>query len=262
MGTFNNLVGRRFGRLVVVSRGANAPRGRTRWTCDCDCGATALVHAVSLINGHTQSCGCLQRQRTSDAAKTSSRTHGKTGVPEHVTWTAALSRCRNPNATSYKRYGGRGIAMCERWASSFEEFLNDMGTKPTPLHTLDRIDKNGNYEPGNCRWATKIEQANNRRDNRMVMIEGVEKTLPNACREAGDVISHCQAWRRIRGGWSHDKAVSTPPLSGRDQAALRSSLRRIASASAPPRSSPSAMMLPVARSTTRQPPARPPDFTM
>jgi hypothetical protein len=121
------------------------------------------------------------------------------------------TRCANPNAKDYPLYGGRGIRVCERW-QKFENFLADMGERPSPRHTLDRIDSDGNYEPGNCRWATPMEQANNRRDNEMVKIDGVEITLRNALRNAGMVISIDQARRRIRNGWPHDRAVSTPPI--------------------------------------------------
>lgn len=119
------------------------------------------------------------------------------------------TRCLNPNATGYERWGGRGIKVCDRW-NSFEHFLADMGPRPSLEHTLDRIKKDGHYEPGNCRWATKLEQANNRHDNNVVIIDGVEMTLRNAIREFGSVISRRQAMRRIVLGWAPKEAVSIP----------------------------------------------------
>ena len=122
-----------------------------------------------------------------------------------------ISRCCNPNATGYSRYGGRGIKVCARWLNSFESFLEDMGHRPSLAYTLDREKKDGYYEPSNCRWATKLEQANNRRDNTMVTIDGKEVTLRNAIRQFGRGISRKQALRRIEKGWPHYLAVSTPP---------------------------------------------------
>ncbi len=125
-----------------------------------------------------------------------------------------LARCRNPNATGFARYGGRGIKVCERWQNDFAVFLADVGPRPSPEHTLDREDADGDYEPGNAAWATPEQQANNRRDNRRVLIGGQVTTLRRACREAGSVISIRQAWRRIKAGWPAGEAVSTPPETG------------------------------------------------
>jgi hypothetical protein len=105
-------------------------------------------------------------------------------IREHDAWRGMLARCRNPRHPSYKNYGGRGITACERW-NSFENFLDDMGKRPSPKHSLDRIDNNGNYEPGNCRWATRREQANNTRMNRFVTFDGRTMTLAQWARETG-----------------------------------------------------------------------------
>jgi hypothetical protein len=217
-----DLTGLRFNRLVVTGRGQNYKRlvmtktgpkhknGEVRWDCACDCGGVTLATTYNLRTGHTQSCGCINRERSSAVARATHATHSLTGSSEYQSWSAMRTRCFNPRAKDYERYGGRGITICDRW-NSFENFLGDMGERPSPQHTLDRIDVNGNYESGNCRWATPLEQANNRYDNIILTIDGVDLTLRNAVRRAGSVISISQARKRIRKGWPHSEAVSTPP---------------------------------------------------
>lgn len=108
-------------------------------------------------------------------------THGKTRTPEHIVWLGMLDRCRNTNHPAYPRYGGRGIKVCDQWSNSFPNFLEDMGERPSLSHTLDRIDNDGNYEPENCRWATKKEQANNRRKNVTLNVGGTVLTVSEFC---------------------------------------------------------------------------------
>ncbi len=149
-----DLVGMRFGRLLVESRVSG---GRARWTCRCDCGAVTIVRGDSLRRGVTKSCGCYQRDRLLRHGECT----GSLRSAEHRIWTGMLSRCkRDP------RYAGRGITVCERWIV-FENFLADMGRRPTPTHSLDRIDNDRGYEPDNCRWATPTEQARNTRRTKL-----------------------------------------------------------------------------------------------
>ncbi len=147
------MIGQRFGKLVVVAKAAERPgsKGRYYWSCACDCGSAKDVGRAELIKGDTKSCGCINPR------------HGMSHSSTHKSWTAMIQRCTNPKREAFPYYGGRGITVCERWATSFAAFFADVGERP-PGTSLDRYpDPDGNYEPGNVRWATSLEQALNSR---------------------------------------------------------------------------------------------------
>lgn len=161
-----DLTGRDFGRLTVTEFAGVQDRGPRKkqllWRCKCSCGRTTVVSTAKLNYGWTTSCGCWQREARERSKK--NLKHGRHNTPEYYAWTGMKQRCLNPNYHHYENWGGRGITICQRWIDSFEAFYADMGPKPSPQHSLDRFPNgDGNYEPGNCRWATAKQQANNRR---------------------------------------------------------------------------------------------------
>lgn len=153
-----DLSGHRFGRLVAI-RDAGRDAGHHRlWLCQCDCGQETTVSTNRLRTGNTKSCGCLYRE----AHTTHGATRGGRRTVEFTAWSHMLRRCNDHRHPQFKDYGGRGIRVCARW-DDFAAFAADMGPRPSPKHSLDRIDVNGNYDPSNCRWATKDVQQHNRR---------------------------------------------------------------------------------------------------
>jgi hypothetical protein len=152
------VAGQIFGRLTVLRRDGQR-YGQSVWLCRCICGTECHTVRANLVLGLTQSCGCLNAELASARRKT----HGQSkGVREYRIWMGMKARCLQPSAARWKRYGGRGITVCERWLHSFERFIADMGPCPSPKHSIDRINNDGNYEPSNCRWATASEQMLNR----------------------------------------------------------------------------------------------------
>lgn len=163
---FKDLTGQRFNRLVVQARSENDKHGNAKWICLCDCGGKRITSGVQLRRGECQSCGCYHKD--SARAVCLKRTkHGEARLgnttKEYTTWTAMKSRCLYKKNKFYHYYGGRGIKVCDRWLDSFENFLTDLGRRPSDQHSLDRVDPNGNYEPSNCKWSTDQEQNRNKR---------------------------------------------------------------------------------------------------
>lgn len=205
---FKNIRGMKFGRLKVLDRDGSNHNGQALWKCICDCGEIKSVLGKYLRSGHSRSCGCLMKE----VQKRGRFKHGfaprKKQHYLYGTWGKMIYRCHVPTSSDYQLYGGRGIKVCERWRNSFPNFLQDMGDRPIGT-SLDRIDRNGNYEPSNCRWATDLIQGNNKRNNVSIEHGGKTKNLSEWAREIG--ISPSSLWARInRHGWSLEKALTTP----------------------------------------------------
>jgi len=207
---FIDLTGKRFGRLVVVERHPeNAYGYHPRWVCRCDCGATTTVLTQSLRRGATKSCGCGMVRH--GHARQGTRTK------EYKTWASMIQRCYTPSATGYPWYGGRGITVHPEWVASFEAFLRDVGPAPAQERrwSIDRIDPDGHYVPGNVRWVETLTQANNRRDSRKLTHGGETLTIPQWSRKTG--LSIGTIVRRIKLGWDASKTLTTIPIRGRNQ---------------------------------------------
>ena len=157
----HDMTGQKINRLTILSREPNNKHGKAMWLCRCDCGKLFVACGCNIRNNHTQSCGCLQKERTAEA----SVVHGKIHTKLHNAWKAMRQRCMNPNQHSFKNYGGRGIKVCKEW-DNFEVFYDYVSQLPhfgEKGYSLDRINNDGNYEPGNVRWATASEQQRNKR---------------------------------------------------------------------------------------------------
>lgn len=164
-----DLTGRRFGKLVVIERDLISPSKdfHKRWWCSCDCGNRKSVVASYLRDGRVVTCGCGRKTRLGDFT----RSHGKSDTGAYNSWVGARSRCHNPSNPNFQWYGGRGITMCQRWRDSFSAFLEDMGDRP-PGTTIDRINNDGDYTPGNCRWVTQEANCGNTRIAKSVLWRG------------------------------------------------------------------------------------------
>lgn len=198
-----DICGKRFGRLVALHDVGRIKKNRI-WMFLCDCGNHTIAPASAVSSGNTSSCGCLKKE----SAKRKFTKHGakanRKPTPEYVSWSLMKDRCSNPKNASYSYYGGRGISVCERW-KNFQLFLDDMGERP-PATTLDRIDPNGNYEPNNCRWATRKEQARNRSFCKTVEWEGQQRLLWQLAEE--HEIDLNIVHQRLHRGWDLGRAIT------------------------------------------------------
>lgn len=205
-----NILGQRYGRLVAIER-VGSRNGASVFLCLCDCGNKKEILLKSIRSGATRSCGCYM----SEVHKAQNITHGErvNGIrsTEYSIWSTMLCRCRNKKDRAFVYYGGRGISVCQRW-ESFENFLSDMGRRPSPKHSIERNNNNGNYEPGNCRWATRIDQNNNTSRNRILSINGESKTIAEWARIYQ--IPYKRLSHRIHIGMDASLAVSIPRQTG------------------------------------------------
>lgn len=216
-----DLKGKRFGKLVGVERAANSKNGSARWVFRCDCGNEKVISASIVKNGITCSCGCLKLKRG-----------GLSRSREYQAWNNMIRRCHDPKNSKYLYYGGSGISVCERWRSSFQDFLADMGNRPSPAHSIDRIDRTGNYEPGNCRWTTIHIQMRNRRNNIYATIDGVTMTLAEWGRRYGKTKS--MIWHRInKMGMTPEQAITSPSRYGNSRPSKEAAMDAIKFANVP-----------------------------
>lgn len=192
----NDLIGKKFNKLTVIDRGlANSKRREVMWVCQCECGKTTQVSTDDLKNGHNKSCGCLRHELS------------RTRI--YDIWQGMNRRCYDKNTREYKRYGGRGIAICDEWKNDFISFYNwAMENGYQENLTIDRIDNNGDYKPDNCRWITNAEQCLNRRTNRYVTYNEETKTISQWAKEKN--LKFCTLSHRLDSGWSVEKALNLP----------------------------------------------------
>lgn len=193
-------IGHRYSRLLVIERAPNRGGGDTnaRWLCRCDCGRAVVAYGQDLARGKVKSCGCMNAERI--------MRHGMARTVSYRAWQQMLQRCENPNNVRFGRYGGRGIKVCERWRD-YPAFLADMGDRPKG-YTIERINNDGDYEPGNCRWATIQEQADNTSRTVRLTYNGKTMNVTQWAAETG--IPRPTIYTRLRNGWSAEQILSQP----------------------------------------------------
>jgi hypothetical protein len=206
---FIDRTGQVFGRLTILSRSPRVSKEGAFWLCQCSCGKQKVINGRNIVGGKSISCGCVRKEQLVSRLTTHGRKpRGRKTCPVYKAWQNIISRCHNPRKPDFARYGARGITVCDRWRESFENFLADMGERPSPKHSIDRIDNNGNYEPGNCRWATNSEQQRNKRTNRLITIDGITHCVVEWAEIKGIPGNNINA--RLHEGWSDYDAVMTP----------------------------------------------------
>lgn len=190
---FEDLTGQRFGRLTIKNRVENSKFGHAQWLCKCDCGSIIIAETGHLKSGHTQSCGCYKKERIIIC----NTKHSKSGSRLYGIYHGIKKRCYNKNSVSYRYYGGRGISMCDNWLKDFQAFYDwAVENGYSDNLTIDRIDVNGDYEPSNCRWVDVISQANNKRDNVFITMDGISMTIAQWSRKTG--VDHREISRRYK----------------------------------------------------------------
>lgn len=203
-----DMTGQRFVRWTVLSLAPRTGKGQSRWLCRCDCGTEKILLGDRLRNGLTRSCGCLKIEEHTARLTT----HGHAGAgerrdPTYRSWSSMKNRCTNPVDPKYPDYGGRGIKVCQRWLDDYTAFLADMGQRPEGC-TIERLNVHGNYEPGNCTWATPTTQARNRRNSRLIDFQGEKRTIAEVSEMTG--IKQTTLSHRLGSGWSVESATSMP----------------------------------------------------
>lgn len=222
MGKKRDLTNQKFGRLLAIAPCDRSRTGQIIWLCQCDCGNTAKIYTHYLTTGHTKSCGCYSKELTIQRSTKHGYATRARKSKAYKIWDGIIERCTNPNSRAFKYYGGRGIEICERWRNNFENFLADMGEPPANC-SIDRINNDGNYEPGNCRWATHKQQCRNQRSNLVVEAWGIKKTLAEWAELTNLKYSTIQA--RLSRGWQAEIALSYPLVRGNQNHDMQSKLQ-------------------------------------
>lgn len=199
---FKDIGGQRFGRLTVLGL-ATTVGGKAIWFCRCDCGKEGQFKCDNLVRGVTKSCGCLRRDLVVKRFLASAK-----HTPGYRSWDAMTQRCYNPRNNRYKNYGARGISVCEEWRNDFWQFYKDMGPKPSPKHSIDRIDNSLSYCKSNCKWSTNSEQANNKTSSRRIELNGVSRTVKEWAIVSG--LKTGALHQRLAAGWPIERALTTP----------------------------------------------------
>jgi len=201
-----DMTGQTYGRLTVVRYEGRSENGRRLWLCECECGNTKVIDGGELRRGNVRSCGCL----SSEMARDRLLTHGMSRTKIYREWNKMKQRCNGKNLRDYRDYAERGIKVCDRWVNDFQSFYDDVSKLPNfkePGYSLDRIDNDGDYEPGNVRWADSITQANNRRNNVLITYNGETYTQAEWARKMG--INYATLQTRLLSGWSIERALTT-----------------------------------------------------
>lgn len=209
-----DITGKRFGRLTALFKTENNKRNKAMWVCLCDCGKYVIEQASTLMSGKVNSCGCLLKEWYAHGAEQTGEKshlykHGMCYTRINRIYRKIKQRCQNKNSQAYKRYGGRGIRICEEWEKNFISFYEwSIANGYNDSLTIDRIDNDGDYSPDNCRWADMKTQQNNRGNNTIIEIKGIRKTISEWCDEYGT--NYRLAYKRIRNGWSPIDALAIP----------------------------------------------------
>lgn len=202
---FGSYVGKTFERLTVIGVLKRKSGVRAQWRCRCICKTVIVADAKNVRNGNTKSCGCLRDESCARFLREMNTTHGMSHRPEYRIWAGIKRRCFNRNDPGFKNYGGRGITMSKRWRGSFSAFFSDMGPRPSLLHDIERRNNDGNYEKSNCIWASARDQANNRRSNRFLALDGERHTVAEWSRLRG--IRPGTLLMRLARGWDASRVL-------------------------------------------------------
>jgi len=198
--------GDKFGKLTLIESIYQGKGKSNKWLCSCDCGNETKVFSYNFRNGNTTQCAdCVIKSRAKNRTRHGDLAGGKCAL-EYSCWIQIKMRCYNKKNKRYERYGGRGITVCDKWLNDYSQFLKDMGRRPDDCSSIDRIDNDGNYEPGNCKWANVYDQAKNKSNNVMLTLNGKTTHLLEWERITG--IKERTIARRLKIGWSHEKALT------------------------------------------------------